>query len=127
MIVVQRVSEDGLSKQEWRFDYRCGLLTYICHYVYNRSSRRAKWADEFSPMPYSNWVVKYGTDNEDLDEDAYEDYLRYNNPLTQKTRQGKCKLSGISALISNMPVCPDDVAKEAKKKFIKQLEIYYKN
>lgn len=126
MISVQRINENGLSKQEWNFEYKYGKLQYVSHYLYNRSSKKAKWADELSSMSYSDWVVKFGTDDEEFDNDAYEEYLRINNPISQTTRQGKSKLSGICAPISNMPKCPDDVAKEARQKFIKQVKVLWK-
>lgn len=131
MVKIQRISKNGLSKQEWNFDCKGTCLTYVSHFVYNRNNKREKWADEKpNTLSFEDWC-KYNNKSDDDDynsDDLYYQYQKYRDKLNlilQKTKTGKSKLSGISARIKNMPKCPQDVAKEAKKVFCEQLKVVY--
>jgi hypothetical protein len=129
-IVIQRISRNGLTKQEWRFSCQNSKLYYTSWFEYNRSNREEKWADEdpVEPLSYEAWLEKNGRDWDEWAEyDAgYQDYRDSINPVCQKTKFGKTRLHGTCAGdISSMPKCPESVAKEALKEFKKKLKVVY--
>lgn len=127
-IRIQKISKDGLSKEEWNFTPFGLNLVYTSHFVYNRNNKREKWADERPEcLDYSNWCERNGYDEYDeyYSVQAYKSYLNENNPILQKTKSGKSKLSGISAQIKDMPKCPKSIADKAYMKFCLQLKVIY--
>jgi hypothetical protein len=131
MIKVQRISRNGLSKQEWCFSIQNLTLVYTSYSLYNRNSRKEFFADEYRPqgiLTYEDWC-----DNNNLDwNDANNEnkYLRYKNsfnPVLQKTNDGRTRLSSISCELKYMPECPKVVAKEALEIFKKQLKVVYQS
>ena len=128
MIEVQRISKDGLSKESWHFSIQGINLVYKSYSIYNRNTKREKWADEIpEPLSLSIWCKKFNKDEYDYyDCQEYKEYYNKLNPVLQKTRLGKTKLSGICAKIENMPKCPVDVALEAKKILINKMKVIYK-
>ena len=125
----QRISPNGLSKQEWRFTIRGTDLVYTSHFVYNRSTKIEKWADEKpKPLLFRDWCKKYDKEENDYYSDQeYQMYYEKLNPVCQRTKSGKSKLSGVCMSdIKGMPICPDDVASEAKIRLMEELKVIYK-
>lgn len=128
-VYVPRFSKDGLRKEVFEFDYESGALRYTSHRIYNRSSKKDTWADEEreKTLSFEAWCRKLGKDEYGYwSEREYDKYRNKRNPVMQKTKQGKVKMSGIYAMISHMPLCPDDVAEEAKILFAKGMKVVYK-
>jgi hypothetical protein len=127
---IARYSKDKLTKEVFEFTFDCGELEYTSHMVYNRSTTKELWADDPKrprAMSYRDWCDKddriYGSYESERE---YQQYADKFNPVLQKTRKGKSKCSGISAMIEHLPPCPDDVAKEAREKFAKSIKVRYK-
>lgn len=127
MIKIQKISKDGLSKEEWGFTSYETQLIYNSYFIYNRNSKKEKWADERKrPIEFSTFCERNNLDEYDyLSEEQYKKYLDKNNPILQKTKTGKPKLSGICAQIKNLPKCPPDIAQKAALEFCLQLKVIY--
>ncbi len=124
---VSRISRHGLHKQIYVFAWGCDSLNYIGHYDCYRSTRKETWADQGKDLMSMSTFCKKNKlyEYDDTTEDAYMQYRLANNPVRQRTRQGKAKLSGVYAQIESLPVCPDDVAADAKAKFIRSIKVEY--
>jgi hypothetical protein len=124
---VLRISRGGLHKQIYVFAWDGDSLNYIGHYDCYRSTRKETWADQEKDLMSMSTFCKNNNlyEYDDASEDAYIQYRRDNNPVCQKTRQGKTKLSGVYAQIESLPVCPDDVAADAKAQFIRSIKVEY--
>ena len=128
MIKIQRISENGLTKYEWHFSVIGNQLVYKSHFTYNRNNKKEKWADERpKPLSFDEWCEKYNKEENCYYSDlSYQEYYNSLNPVLQKTKDGRTKLFGIiSHYYKDMPVCPDDVALEAKNKFCEELKVVY--
>lgn len=124
-VKVERISPDGLHKDIYEFTYKYGELVYTSYFNVNRSDNREAWADKRKPpMSFEKWCETH--DRDEYDWRAAEDYREYKdslNPVLQKTKQGKTKLTGISAQPKNMPKLPDGVAAEAVEKFKQNIKV----
>ena len=129
MIKIQRLSKDKLTKHEYCFDIRGTQLVYSSYMEYNRSTKREKWADEKpDTLNFWDWCKKNNYSFDYCDyyiNQEYDEYLRDNDSVLQKTRTGKAKLSGISATIKDLPKCPPQVANAAALEFCLQLKVIY--
>lgn len=128
-VIVSRISKDGLTKENFEFEFEYGKLSYRGHFVCNRSSKRETWADERKDknLSFADFCDKHDLDSFDWwSQEEYDKYLEKSNPVMQKTRQGKTKYSGKYGDLNFLPPCPDDVAEEAVKKFASSIKVYYK-
>ena len=129
-IKIQKTKPNGLTKEEWGFNltpYSTNLV-YTSYFIYHRNSKREKWADEKTVLNYEDWCKKYKKEYDYYDLHYHGEYTKYldkNNPILQKTRDGRTKLSGICAQIKNMPKCPPDIAKKAVLEFCIRLKVTY--
>ena len=131
MIKISRFSKNGLTKTVYGFEYENDNLQYVSQMMVNRSTTKEKWVDELPhPMNYEEWcTINKMVDSWESPYDNYSEYQKYRhsqNPVLQKTTQGKVKLSGITADIEDLPSCPKDVADEALKKFRAQIKVVYR-
>lgn len=131
-IKIQKLSKDRLSKEEFGFDIQGLTLVYSSYFIYHRNNTREKWADEKpKPLSFDDWCRKNNKSNDDdcCEYHLYNEYQEYKNklnPVLQKTKSGKSKLSSLCAQIKDLPKCPDDVANKAALEFCSQIKVIYK-
>ena len=132
-IAVERLSNKALTKEIFIFKVTGITLYYAAYYILNRDSKRNRWSDEQpEPLSYERWVKLPSTIHdlgrhidENTGSEEYSKYRRMMNPVNQKTRDGRPKMSGISASIRSMPSCPASVANKALKIFKKKLIVVF--
>lgn len=117
----------SLSKKVYNFSIEGLTLRYSSCMWYYRDSNES-WGDEWlKPLSFDKWRENNAMYSLYEQEEKYENYHRRLNPVCQITSYGKCKAGGISSRdISNMPVCPDDVADEAIQKLREFVKVKYK-